>query len=116
MSEDESKRKVALEIFLLNLKSPESDSLDRNKSLEGDWYKYDGDLLSVSLFRGFLTLEEVKYMCLRQSSEEVYMVKVWGLSNHLSQPRNESPRIPTPCQPLDETTWLQLMTDFETPR
>ena len=36
MSEDESKRKVALEIFLLNLKSPEGDSLDRNKSLEGD--------------------------------------------------------------------------------
>ena len=80
MSEDESKRRVALEIFLLNLKSLEGDSLDRDKSLEGDWYKYDGDLLLVSLFRGFLTLEEIKYMCLRQSSKEVHMVKDWGLS------------------------------------
>ena len=71
---------LALEILLLNLKSLEDDSLNTNKSLEGEWYKYDGALLLVSLFHGLLTLEEVKCMCLRQSKEEVHMVKDWGLS------------------------------------
>lgn len=73
-------------------------------SLEGEWYKYDGALLLVSLFHGFLTLEEVKYMCLRQSKEEVHIKRTEACQNHLSQPRNEFPMIPTLCQPFDETT------------
>lgn len=62
ISEDESKRKVALEILLLNLKSLEDDSLNTNKSLEGEWYKYDGALL-CSLSMAFFNFWKKSNIC-----------------------------------------------------
>lgn len=92
----------------IEFESLEDDSLNRNKSLEGEWYKYDGDLLLVSLFRGFLTWKKSNICAWGRPRKRSTWRRTEACQNHLSQPRNESPMIPTPCQPFDETPWLQV--------